>query len=394
MKCKRISVLFLIICNFLIFSSFISAQTEKSPQQIKLSENKKSFPFQEGKTIIAEVKFIGLDTEFQLNTDAGRAISVKSFLGYLDWKKKTFITDEKFNSKKVSDTVKLLKQWLAGNGYLKAEIVALGEKLPENRMNLVFSVKRNSPVLVSEIRFTGNKFISESEYIQVMKNCLGGKNYYDKDHYGYCAAKYVRDLMFSKGYFKSRIYEVSPKYVSDSYIITVRVDEGTRHLIGKISLEGAKVFSEKEIGEIIGVNTGDIANALLLREAIYEKLKKRYYDNGYALYNGEFDVEYIKPQIEGQDGIVNINIIIEEGRKFEVRQIEFAGIEQEQSEEFKESFPLKKGEVFNQSKIVEGIKKLNETEKFYPIDSQRNVELRVSESTNEIDIVVKLTKIE
>jgi outer membrane protein insertion porin family len=394
MKFKGITVLSLIICSFVIFTSLIYAQTENPSQQFKLTEEKKSLSFKEGKTIISEVSFIGLDTEFQQDTDAGRAIQANNFLSALKYAKKAFVPDEKFNSEKVSGTMKFLKQWLASNGYLKADIIAFGEKLPQNRMKLIFSVKRNSPVLVSEIRFTGNKFISESEYIQTMRNCLGSKNFYDKDHYSYCAAKNVRDLIFSKGYFRGRIWGINPKFFSESFIISIKVSEGLRFLIGDISIEGATVFNEKDISEIIGIQTGDVANGPKLRDGVYEKLKREYLDKGYILFNAEFDPKYIEPKYEGQDGLVNITIEIDEGRKFNIRKIEFIGVEQEQGKELKKSFPLKNDEIFNRTKMEEGIKKLNETGKFYPIDSDRDVELFTSENSGEVFINIKLTKIE
>ncbi len=39
--------------------------------------------------------------------------------------------------------------------------------------------------------------------------------------------------------------------------------------------------------------------------------------------------------------------------------------------------PLNVGEVYNQSKFEEGIKKINELKEFYPIDFDRNVDMRV-----------------
>ena len=387
-----------ILSVFVIFFAFnfigIHAQNLKSSQKISLSKAP-SFPFKEGKTLIAEVKFEGLDSDYEhYDSSIGKSVSESEFLRILRENKAGISTNEKLNSQKTEKTIKLLKEWLAKKGYLKAEVVALGEELPKNRMKLIFSVKRNAPLRVLEIRFTGNVNFTNEELVEVMKQCLKESwTNFNREYYEYCANKDVRNLLFGSGYFQAKIKPLLPRVVADNFIITVEIEEGVRYRFGEIKVEGAKVFTEKGILEMSGLKTGDIADGKTLINFFSEKLKEVYWDKGYVMYNADFDVEYIKPIAEGLDGIVNIKGTIDEGKVFKIRKIEFVGVGKEKAQKLKEIFSLNEGEIYNQSKFKVGIRKINETKNFQSIDDEQDVEISSDEETNNLNLVIRVKEI-
>lgn len=383
---------------FVIFFAFnfvvIYAQNLSSLQKILLSKAKSS-PFKEGETSIGKIKFEGLDSDYEhYDSSIGKSVYEREFLRLLRETKAGIAADEKFNSEKTEQTIKLLKEWLANKGYLRAEVVALGEKLPKNRMNLIFTVKRDAPVRVLEIRFTDNVNFTNEELVEVMKQCLKESWIsFDKRHYEYCANKDIRNFMFGKGYFQAKIEQISPQFINDNYVVTIKVKEGIRYRFGEIKIEGAKVFTEKEILEMSELNTGDIADGKTLINFFNEKLKEVYSDKGFVLYNADFDVEYIKPIAEGLDGIVNIKGIIDEGKAFKIRKIEFVGVEKEKAQKLKEILALNEGEIYNQSKLKAGIKKINKTQDFQFIDDEQDVEIRTIERTNYLNLAIIIKEI-
>ncbi|MEO8072184.1 MAG: POTRA domain-containing protein [Acidobacteriota bacterium] len=383
---------------FVIFFAFnfvgIRAQNLNSPQKILLSKAN-SLPFKEGETVIAEVRFEGLDSDYEhYDSSIGKPIYASTFLRILRESKAGIAADEKFNTQKTEKIIKLLKEWLANIGYLKAEVVALGEKLPKNRMNLIFSVKRDAVVRVLEIRFVGNINSTNEELVEVMKQCLEESWInFDKRYYEYCANKNLRNFMFSKGYFKSKIEQISPRFVDDYYVVTIKVEEGIRYRFGEIEIKGAKIFTEKEILEMLKLKTGDIADGKTLVNFFNEKLKEVYWDKGYVLYNAEFDVEYIEPITEGLDGIVSIKGVVDEGKAFKIRKIEFVGVEKEKAQKLRKILALNEGEIYNQSKFKDGIRKINETKDFSFIDDEQDIEVLSDEETNNLDFVIKVKKV-
>ncbi|CAN5795205.1 hypothetical protein BH20ACI4_BH20ACI4_10990 [soil metagenome] len=381
--------------TFSISSAQIYAQNSKSPKQIKILNNYGAIPFEDGKTIITEIKFTGLDSEYEQYDEAiGKMITESDFRDFLRLERATINSDDKFYGYKISKAVKIFKESLSNYGYLKADVIALGEQLPKNRMRLVFDVKRGLPARVLEIRFDGNINISNEEYFNNIKECSGdGWKIFGKDKYKYYTQKCSRDLMFSKGYFEGDILSVLPKIETGNYVVTVNVKEGVRYRIGEIKFEGIKVFTEKELLEMLDVKSGDIADALKIREFLNEKLKRFYEDKGYILFDSEFDPEFIQPQAEGLDAIVNFNITIDEGSQFKISKIEFVGIPErkisdDEDAELKNNFPLKEIDIFNRTKLEEGIKKLNESKKFYPIDADKDVQIRKRERSPKTELII------
>lgn len=127
-----------------------------------------------------------------------------------------------------------------------------------------------------------------------------------------------------------------------------------------------------------------------MTDFIYEKLKSLYADKGYILYNADFDPEFIEPQAEGLDGIVNLAVTIDEYKPFKILRLRFSGVDAEIEKILKAKFSLKEGETYNQSKFKDEIKKINETKEFYPIDDEQDVELRTDEEEGSLVIIVKL----
>lgn len=378
--------------------SLLCASNETAAQNSKINLSKEtalSNFFKDGETIITEVEFLGLDSDCETyDGQIGKTICEGDLFKVLRENHAAISIGEKFSSLKVEKVFKFLKEWLAGKGYLKAEVVALGENLPQNQMRLLFSVKRSVVVRVSEIRFTGNKNIESEELIGNFKNCLDDRlDVFNKSLYEYCARKHSLGLMFSKGYFEARIEQVSPRLVSDSYVVTVKVKEGIRYRIGEIAVSGAKVFSEKDILEMSELKTGDVADGQSLQYFVYEKLKKFYGDKGYVNYNAEFEPKFIPPQAQGLDGNVNISIDIDEGIQFKLANIKFVGAEKEKARELRKAISLKDGEVFNQSEFRENIMKIDGAKEFYPIDADKDVELVMDEKNGLLYAVIKLTKI-
>lgn len=373
---------------FLTFLLITNAFSQSSQNKIVLGE--RSNDFVEGKTIISELEYIGLDSQYETYEDA---LYLRDLLRYLSENQVNIKVGEAFNSRKIEEVLVILKKWLAVQGYMKADVVVLGKKLPKNRMNLSFSVNKREPIDFLEVRFDGNMNISEEEYLSNLKECSGDSwKRFDLQKYNFITQKCSRSLMYSKGYFEGKIINISRRMTENKYIVTIKVNEGIRYRIGEIKINGAKVFSEKELFEILGQKEGDIADGKAIRNFFYEKLKEIYNNKGYIYYEAEFDAEFIKPQTEEIDGIVNIKGEIEEGPQFKVSKIRFVGVSEETEKRLITDFSLTAGEILNLSKLKDALTKINETEEFYPLDIDMDVECRTDYDNATVEIFIKLQK--
>lgn len=383
MKLRK--VVFAVAAFFIVFAGLeIRAQDSKLPKQIRILNNYgASIPFEDGKTIIAEVNFTGLT-----------ALPESEIFKALRENRTSIKVGDNFYGGKVAKAVKVIRERLVVAGYYKAEVTAFGEMVSKKEMKLNFVIKQGSILRVSEIRFEGNVNVSNEEFVLNFKQCIAEDwQIFIPQKYKYMTHKCSLGLLYSKGYFQARIGQITPQLVSGNYVVTVEVKEGARFRYGEIKVEGARAFTGNEILQMLGIKKGDISDGRYLIDFVYEKLKKIYADKGYVLYNAEFEPTFINPAAEGAEGIVKLDIKIDEGPQFKLLKIEFSGIEKEKARQLRELFSLKDGEVYSQSKIEEGVSKINELKKYDFVDKDRDVEIRTNEEIGDIEILVRLNEI-
>jgi outer membrane protein insertion porin family len=362
--------IFVLFAFFIVFSCLEArAQNTKSPKQIKILNNYGSIPFEDGKTIVAELIFTGLE-----------AFPESEIFKALRENRTTIKTGEEFSGYKIAQAVKTIRGFLYTNGYINAQVSAFGEKLPKNQMKLDFVIDQGALARVSEIRFEGLQNFSNQELVEDLKQCSGDDwEIFDPRRLKFYLQECSRRFFQSKGFLKAKLQEPKLINIEGRYIIEIDLEEGNRYRTGEIKIAGARVFTPKEIIEILELKEGEILNSKELQNSIFKKLQRIYVDKGYVLYDAEFDPNFVEPQDDTLDGIVNLDITIDEGKLFKLAKIEFTGVETEKFEGLRKLISLADGEVYNQTKIEEGIKKINETKEFYPIEyNSRAVEVYTS----------------
>lgn len=387
--------LLIIVVSVLGISISLVGQNKPSQENTaaKASQPVPSLDFIDGKTIINEIVFTGLDSDDAYLNDFVRSAPLSDLIGELRENRCLIEANDKFDSRKLEQTIKVASKFLFGLGFLDAKVVALGERLPKGRMKLVISVEKGIPVGISRFVFTGTKYFNSDELVGALISCLRDDwRVADWRKINYCTDGRVRRFMWSKGYLKAKINHVGRRFVNKDLEIVVDVSEGTVHRFGDITVEGAKVFSSKEILEMFGKKPGDIVNGEELQDFAYDKLKNLYLDRGYVEFNDEFEPVFIDPIDKDADPTVNITFILDEGPRFKLARLEFSGVAPEESRDLNESFPLKVGDFFSKSKLTNWCNSINETEKYNNVNEDRDVELLVSDTQASIDLIIKLSK--
>ena len=357
--------------------------------------NNKKSGFVEGKTIVGEVSFSGLDAKYdEANYVLENPIYESDILLFLREERASIQPNERLNLLLVEKTIKVLKELLFQKGYFKANVVALGQKLPHNQMRLIFSIERGPISRVSGIRFTGLRNFASEELEVLMRLCLKDIwGTYNIGYINYCAQKEVRQHLYRNGYFQAKLSEPKRRFSQDTVEIVLDVNEGIRYRIGDIKVAGAKEFTEKEILEMLGFARGDVADGKKLIDFVFAGLERIYKDKGYTLFNADFDPIFTPPAFDGLDGTVSLELTIDEGRQFKINNIQFAGVKPEDEQKLRTDFSLKISDTFIQTALETYIKKLNESGRYRFIDHDQHVELRLSEELGNIDIVIKVTPI-
>lgn len=315
--------------------------------------------------------------------------------------------------------VRILRELLAAKGFPNATVNIKEEQISATSIGITFEVDQGNRSRIVEIDFTGNENFKDSELrgaLQLVKETglvarVKGQDILDMRKLQYDLQKNVRSYMFSKGYFQARIGEPEVvglglkrtdflplitiplpliSSVDDTLKIVVPVQEGKVFRLGTLTVEGNSIFSEQQIMAFIGLKTGDIADGKRLQDVVYEELKTLYGSQGFIQYNADFEPEFKDNPNNPNEGIVDIKIVIDEGKQFTLRRLEFTGNTFTRDKVMRREFLLNEGDIYNERALEVSVVRLNQTQYFDPIDKDQDVEKRTDEEQGDVDLIVKV----
>jgi outer membrane protein insertion porin family len=304
----------------------------------------------------------------------------------------------------VENARRVLQELLAEKGRPNARIDVREEPVSKASVVIYFSVNEGRHVRIAKIDFEGNRVFSDRALRKSMRlvkessplTLFNSKDIYDR-------RKLDEDLqrviifMNEKGYLRSSTGE--PKIEpageiglpipligrkSDGINITIPVKEGRQYTLGKIAVQGNTIFTEKDIVAVSGLKTGEVASLKVIREGVYERLRKLYGRSGYIQ-----AVPELRPEYNESAGTVDFTIDIEEGKPFIIRRIFFQGNNITRDNVMRREILVNESELFNQELFDLSLLRLNQLDYFEEIKEQ-DVQYLTDALNGTVDIVLKV----
>ena len=216
-------------------------------------------------------------------------------------------------------TSQLIKEFLLSRGFRHATVTGRVDDTSADLRKATFVVSEGLRTSIAEYRFEGNKIFSATELAQNIRECMTKyrDDYYDSQVFDYCEhvlANFVR----SRGYLQVKFGEPRLEESSGALVINIPVDEGALYRFGEIRIEGSSLFSPEKLKAMSPLRKGEIADGEKLSEWMYDKLKQLYGEHGYIQYTAEVTPEF-KSGPDKSEGVVDLEITIDEGRRFKVQ---------------------------------------------------------------------------
>lgn len=324
-----------------------------------------------------------------------------------------------FNPANIQKANRAIRELLASAGYPNAKIDVQEEEVSATSIALTFNIDQGNRSRIVDIEFEGNEVFSDSELsgaLELVKETglisrFKGQDILDLRKLQYDLQKNVRQYMASKGYFQARLGD--PEIVGlgykrtgfpilgslplpllsskdDTLKIVIPVTEGRLFRAGEIKVEGNSIVSEQQILAIVGLQKGEIVDGKRLTNALSEDLPKFYGSQGFVQFSAEPEPEFKDNPANPKEGIVDIKIIIDEGKQFRLRRLEFSGNTFTRDNVLRREVLVNEADVYNQRNMEFSILRLNQTGYFDPIDKDKDLELRTDEEQGEIDAVLKV----
>ena len=239
----------------------------------------------------------------------------------------------------------------------------------------------------------GNKVFSKQELLGVANKCIDEaiefRLKYEAEQLDYCSHQMLSH-MYEKGYLQARLGKTVYDETDSGTKATIPVEEGALYRVGEIRIDGAKIFAPTQILEMINFKRGDIANGQLLSKALYERLNETYSNLGHIQYTAEITPKF--HQDSPNEGLVDFDIVIDEGQQFRIRSIKFTGGDKATTDLMRRELMVHDGEVFNYDLWKQSVAKMNNTGLFDRIDLDKDVDFKADQNTPLLDITIHLKK--
>lgn len=370
-----------------------------------------------GVNVIFEVREWPIIRDLQFN--GIKAVPESEILKEFREKRVGISKEAVYDPVKAKNATRILRELLAAKGYPNAKVTVREEEISATSIALTFDVDQGNRSRIIDIEFTGLEHFKSGELrnaLTLVKETglisrIKGQDILDMRKLQYDLQKNVRSYMWSKGYFQARIGE--PEVVGlgvkrtdfiplitlplplisskdDTLKIIIPVTEGKLYRVGDVSVEGNSIFSEEQILSFVGLKKGEIADGKRLQDAVYEEMAKLYGSQGFVEFSAEYEPEFRDNPADPKEGIVDIKIVIQEGKQFTLRRLEFSGNTFTRDRVLRREFLLNEGDIYNQRLLEISIARLNQTQYFDPIDKDQDVEKRTDEEEGEVDVNVKV----
>jgi outer membrane protein insertion porin family len=317
---------------------------------------------------------------------------------------------------KARNAVRVIKELLASSGRPNASVEIREDEVSATSTAITFVVSEGDKVRIVEIDFEGNKIFGDGTLRSQLKlvkesgliSRFRGQDILDRAKLDYDLNN-VRNYMRSKGYLQARTGEPRVEglgkrrtgfflpipflsSMDEALRVIVPITEGKLYRIGELKIEGNSIFSEQAIQSVIGLRKGDVADGKRISDALFENLKKLYGSQGFIQYSAEPDPTFKDNPANPEEGIVDFNIAIDEGKQFTLRRLEFLGNTFTRDNVLRREVLINEGEIYSQTTFEYSVLRLNQLGYFDPIDKDKDVDYRTDEESGNVDVNLKVVE--
>ncbi|MGI8469640.1 MAG: outer membrane protein assembly factor BamA [Pyrinomonadaceae bacterium] len=324
-----------------------------------------------------------------------------------------------FNPVNAQRGARVIRELLASKGYPNATVTFASEEVSATSTAITYNIDQGNRSRIVDIEFEGLKHFKSSELrdqLQYVKETglisrFKGTDILDLRKLQADLQRNVRQYMFSKGYFQAQIGDpqvvglgykrtgfvplplplVSSK--DDTLKVIIPVTEGKIFRAGDVKIEGNSIFSEQVILNAVGLKKGEIVDGKRLQEALYGdessySLKKAYGGQGFIQFEADLEPTFKDNPANPNEGIVDVNINIDEGKQFRLHRLEFSGNTFTRDKILRREVLVNEGDIYNQNYVDISVQRLNQLGFFDPIDKDKDVTIRPDEENGDVDLTV------
>jgi outer membrane protein insertion porin family len=240
-----------------------------------------------------------------------------------------FAKGEVYNPAAIKNIIGGMQEQYFAHGKYSVKITNKVIRRSRNRVLIQFDVNEGDPAKIESINIVGNGLFEDELLLDQFELSTGGWLSFFTSDDQYAREKLSGDLETLRSYYLDRGYlkfDVTSTQVSISperkgIFVTINVSEGEKFEIAKIVFNGDIILSEERLKQLMPLTQGDTYSAAAISFA-EEQIKQNLGYFGYAFANVT-----TRPNVKAGSNKVDLNILIDPGKKVYVDRINFTGNE-------------------------------------------------------------------
>ncbi len=236
-------------------------------------------------------------------------------------------------------------------------------QLPNGRVDLVFKIDEGGKTGVREIKFVGNKAVSNYRLNSLMQTTTMNfmswfktSDVYDPDRLAQ-DEEAIRKYYMKNGYADFRITNTDVVYQSgDSpgYVVTITVDEGAQYHVSGVSVtSNIPKIDSASLQRFVTLRGGDVYNASAV-DATVTALTRELARQGYAFSD-------VRPHGQRDEAAHTIAVAFtaDDGPKVYIERIDVSGNTRTRDYVIRREFDIGEGDPYNHVMVEQGERRLN-----------------------------------
>jgi len=235
--------------------------------------------------------------------------------------------------------------------------------LPQNRVNLVYTITEGEKTEVARITFIGNRQVSDGRLRDVLRTRETGllgflrtTDSFDPDRLN-ADQELLRRFYFSKGYADFRVVSAVADLDRERnvFFITFTVDEGEKYKFSDVDVQTSLSAVDPEtLLKVVRTKSGDTYNSTAVERSL-EDLSVAVAGDGYAF-------SRIRPRVERdfENRTISLTYFVDEGPKAFVERIRIRGNTRTRDFVIRREFDFAEGDAFNRILLDKAERRLKE----------------------------------
>jgi outer membrane protein insertion porin family len=269
------------------------------------------------------------------------------------------------NQTRLQADIEAIKSLYLEKGY--TDVTVTGSFVPadkDNTVKAVFRVAEGAPTTIKEVRFSGNKFASDSTLRGLMKT----KPQFLFDSGVFQESKLEDDKTAIVSYYTDHGFvdakvdnvtrDVQSQQGRNYLLLTVYLTEGDQWTYGGMKFNGNQIFSAARLSELVYQKQGKTLSLPKVEQDV-SRIQNLYWENGYI-----FNIFNRTENRDAAAKTITYTLNIQEADKAHIEAIIFKGNTRTQESVLRRGMPFEEGDIFNREKIIQGYQYLQNLQFF------------------------------